>query len=143
MSPHETALVPSERAGNRVFSGGVWEERYGYARAVIAGPWVIVSGCTATVAGEVRHVGDPYAQARTAFGIALDAIEKAGLSRDEVVRVRYYVVRDDDYDAVGAAHAELFEHVRPVCTGVRVAGLIDPRMLVEVEVEAYREGGAP
>lgn len=159
MSPHEAAAVaavaavgaqeqvqgimPSGRTGTRVFSGGIWEERYGYARAVVAGPWVIVSGCTATVAGEVQHVDDPYGQARTAFGIALDAIEKAGLSRNDVVRVRYYVVRDDDYDAVGAAHAELFGQVRPVCTGVRVAGLIDPRMLVEVEVEAYREEVAP
>ncbi|GIH94957.1 MULTISPECIES: RidA family protein [Planobispora] len=127
------------RTGSRVFSGGVWEERYGYARAVVAGPWVIVSGCTATVDGEVLHVGNPYKQALTAFGVALDAIEKAGLTRHDVVRVRYFVVDDDHYDEVGRAHAELFGQVRPTCTGVRVAGLIDPRMLVEVEVEAYRE----
>ncbi|WP_406316920.1 RidA family protein [Streptosporangium sp. NBC_01639] len=126
-------------SGARVFSGGVWEERYGYARAVVAGPWVLVSGCTATVEGEVQHVGDAYRQALTAFGIALDAVEKAGLSRRDVVRVRYFVVDDAHYDEVGRAHAELFGDVRPVCTGVRVAGLIDPRMLVEAEVEAYRE----
>ncbi|ACZ85870.1 hypothetical protein Aros01_00362 [Streptosporangium roseum] len=129
----------SHRSGTRVFSGGVWEERYGYARAVVAGPWVIVSGCTATVGGEVQHVGDAYRQSLTAFGVALDAIEKAGLSRHDVVRVRYFVVDDEHYDEVGRAHAELFGEVRPTCTGVRVAGLIDPRMLVEAEVEAYRE----
>lgn len=123
----------------RIYSGGVWEKRYGYARAVVAGPWVLVSGCTSTVDGEVRHVGDPRKQALTAFGIALEAIERAGLSRKDVVRTRFYVVDPGHYDAVGAAHAELFGEVRPACTGVQVAGLIDPRMLVEVEVDAYRE----
>ncbi|GHH62210.1 hypothetical protein GCM10017673_00800 [Streptosporangium violaceochromogenes] len=129
----------SHRSGSRVFSGGVWEERYGYARAVVAGPWVIVSGCTAAVGGEVKHVGDAYRQSLTAFGVALDAIETAGLSRRDVVRVRYFVVDDRHYDEVGRAHAETFGEVRPACTGVRVAGLIDPRMLVEAELEAYRE----
>ncbi|GAB2492224.1 RidA family protein [Streptosporangium sandarakinum] len=136
---HIGGHTTSRRSGTRVFSGGVWEERYGYARAVVAGPWVIVSGCTAAVEGEVRHVGDAYRQSLTAFGVALDAIEQAGLSHRDVVRVRYFVVDDDHYDEVGRAHAELFGGVRPACTGVRVAGLIDPRMLVEVEVDAYRE----
>ncbi|MGW4422364.1 RidA family protein [Streptosporangium sp. NPDC004631] len=130
--------APPHRSGTRVFSGGIWEERYRYARAVVAGPWVIVSGCTATVDGEVQYVGDAYRQSLTAFGVALDAIETAGLSRSDVVRVRYFVVDDRHYDEVGRAHAELFGEVRPACTGVRVAGLIDPRMLVEAEVEAYR-----
>jgi enamine deaminase RidA (YjgF/YER057c/UK114 family) len=124
---------------NRVFSGGRWEERYGYARAVVAGSWVIVAGCTSTVDGEVRHPGDPRKQALTAFGIALEAVQAAGLSAEDVVRTRYFVVDERHYDEVGAAHRELFGHVRPACTGVQVAGLIDPRMLVEVEVEAYRE----
>ncbi|GGS53670.1 hypothetical protein GCM10010156_10480 [Planobispora rosea] len=129
----------AHRTGSRVFSGGLWEERYGYARAVVAGPWVLVSGCTAAVDGEVLHIGDAYKQTLTAFGVALDAVVQAGLARHDVVRIRYYVVDDEHYDKVGRAHAELFGQIRPACTGVRVAGLIDPRMLVEVEVEAYRE----
>jgi enamine deaminase RidA (YjgF/YER057c/UK114 family) len=124
----------------RIFSGGVWEERFGYARAVVAGPWVIVAGSTATVDGEVLHVGDARKQALTAFGIAIDALKNAGLTCEDVVRTRYYIVDERHYDDVGAAHRQLFGHVRPVCTGLQVAGLIDPRMLVEVEVEAYREG---
>nr|BFE88959.1 RidA family protein [Planobispora longispora] len=112
----------THRTGSRIFSGGRWEERYGYSRAVVAGPWVIVSGCTAAaVDGEVLHLGDAYKQTLTAFGVALDAIERAGLSRHDVVRVRYYVVDDEHYDEVGRAHAELFGQVRPACTGVRVA----------------------
>ncbi|MEV0584877.1 Rid family hydrolase [Nonomuraea sp. NPDC050310] len=126
------------RSGNRVFSGGIWEERYGYARAVIAGPRVVVSGCTSTVEGEVVHVGDAYRQSLTAMEIALAAITAGGLAKEDVVMVRYYVVDDRAYDEFGKAFFETFGKVRPACTGVRVAGLVDPRMLVEVEIEAYR-----
>ncbi|MBP2702301.1 RidA family protein [Microbispora sp. RL4-1S] len=125
----------------RISSGGPWEDRYGYARAVVAGPHVLVSGCTATVGGEVQHVGDAYNQTLTAFSIAMDAVEKAGGTISDVVRTRLYVVNADDFDAVGRAHGEFFGRVRPACTSIQVAGLIDERMLVEVEVEAYRPGG--
>ncbi|MBB5077171.1 enamine deaminase RidA (YjgF/YER057c/UK114 family) [Nonomuraea endophytica] len=127
-----------ERTGTRVFSGGIWEERYGYARAVVVGDRVVVSGCTATVDGEVQHVGDPYWQSMTAMSIALEAVEAGGLTRDDVVMVRYYVVEHRHFDQVGSAIAEVFGRVRPACTGVRVAGLVDPRMLVEIEIEAQR-----
>jgi enamine deaminase RidA (YjgF/YER057c/UK114 family) len=123
---------------NRISSGGPWEDRYGYARAVVVGPHVLVSGCTATVGGEIQHVGDAYQQTLTAFSIALDAVEKAGTSVSDVVRTRLYVVNADDFDAVGRAHGEVFGEIRPACTSVQIAGLVDPRMLVEVEVEAYR-----
>jgi len=132
------SAMSMENAGMRVFSGGIWEEKYGYARAVVAGNRVIVSGCTSTLDGEVRHVGDPYRQALTAMEIALEAVAKGGLSRDDVVMVRYYVVEQRHFDLVGKAIAEVFGTVRPACTGVRVAGLVDPRMLVEIEIEAQR-----
>jgi enamine deaminase RidA (YjgF/YER057c/UK114 family) len=122
----------------RVFSGGIWEERYGYARAVVVGDRVIVSGCTATVDGEVRHLGDAYLQSRTAMDIALEAVEMGGLTREDVVMVRYYVVEHGHFDQVGRAIGEVFRRVRPACTGVRVAGLVDPKMLVEIEIEALR-----
>ncbi|GGS85827.1 Rid family hydrolase [Nonomuraea spiralis] len=127
-----------ESTGPRVFSGGVWEEKYGYARAVVVGERVIVSGCTATIDGEVRHIGDAYRQGLTAIDIALDAVEIGGLTREDVVMVRYYVVEQRHFDHVGRAIYEVFGHVRPACTGVRVAGLVDPRMLVEIEIEALR-----
>ncbi|WP_049572532.1 Rid family hydrolase [Nonomuraea sp. SBT364] len=127
-----------ESTGMRVYSGGVWEEKYGYARAVVVGGRVIVSGCTATVDGEVRHVGDAYRQSRTAIEIALEAVEIGGLTRQDVVMVRYYVVEHRHFDLAGKAIAEAFGDVRPACTGVRVAGLVDPRMLIEIEIEAHR-----
>lgn len=126
------------RSGNRVFSGGVWEQRYGYARAVVAGSRVVVSGCTSTVDGQVVYVGDAYRQSLTAMDIALTAVTAGGLAKKDVVMVRYYVVDDRVYDEFGKAFFEVFGEVRPACTGVRVAGLVDQRMLVEVEVEAYR-----
>jgi len=121
----------------RISSGGPYEAVIGYSRAVVAGPFVLVSGCTATVDGVVVHEGDAYSQAVTALGIALDAVAKAGGSVADVVRTRMYVVDMADSDAVGRAHAFYFADVRPAATMVQVSAFIDPRMLVEIEVEAY------
>jgi enamine deaminase RidA (YjgF/YER057c/UK114 family) len=127
----------------RISSGGPWEDVVGYSRAVVAGPWVLVAGCTATVDGEVRHEGDAYAQARTALEIAVDALGEAGVSVADVVRTRMYVADIADGAAVGRAHAEFFKDVRPAATMVEVSAFIDPRMLVEIEVDAYAPAAAP
>ncbi len=124
----------------RIGSGGPWEDAFGYSRAVVAGPWVLVSGCTSTVDGQVRHPTDAAWQARAALRTALDALEKAGLSRQDVVRTRMYVTDiARDGTAVGRVHGEFFADVRPAATMVQVCALLDPKMLVEIEVEAYRE----
>jgi len=126
--------VAVERRG----SGGPWEARYGYSRVVAAGGHAWVAGCTATVDGEVRHLGDPHAQALTAFATALDALAEVGFTVADVVRTRMYAIHAEDIDAIGRAHAEVFGAVRPAATAVVVAGLVDAGMLVEVDVEAYR-----
>ena len=132
----------------RIGSGGPWEETFGYARVVVAGPWVLVSGCTSAVrvgspgngAIQVRHPTDAAWQARVALRTALDALEKAGASRQDVVRTRLYVTDiARDGTAVGRVHGEFFADVPPATTMVQVAALLDYRLLVEVEVEAYRE----
>ena len=123
---------------DRYASGGPWEAVYGYSRVVRAGGLVLSAGCTSTVDGVVTGAGDPYAQAVTAFGIALAALRVAGAEPADVVRTRMYVTDRAHADAVGRAHGEIFGAVRPVATMVIVAGLLDPAMLVEVEVEAYR-----
>jgi enamine deaminase RidA (YjgF/YER057c/UK114 family) len=125
----------------RLGSGGPWEAAYGYSRVVQAGPWVLSAGCTSTVNGVVAPVGDAYGQAVQAFGIALDALGKVGVTTADVVRTRMYVVNPDDADAVGRAHGAVFGAVRPVATLVVVARLLHPDHLVEVEVEAYRPQG--
>jgi len=124
-------------AVRRFGSGGPWEVEYGYSRVVRAGNLLLTAGCTATVDGVVTGIGDPRAQALTAFGIALDALTGAGAAIEDVIRTRMYVTDAAYADAVAGVHGSLFAAVRPVATLVVVAGLLDPRHLVEVEVEAY------
>jgi enamine deaminase RidA (YjgF/YER057c/UK114 family) len=124
----------------RISSGGPWEESVGFSRAVVAGPFVLVAGSTAMVDGSVQHEGDPYEQTRAAFGVAERALEQAGCTLADVVQTRIYVTHISDAAQVGRAHRDLFGEVRPVSTLIQVAGLVDSRMLVEVEVVAYRPG---
>jgi enamine deaminase RidA (YjgF/YER057c/UK114 family) len=132
------------RVGARVHSGGPYEDAIGYSRAVVLGPdagtRVLVSGCTATVDGVVRHPGDAYRQAHLAIDGIERALAQAGGSLDHVVRTRMFVVGRDNCEPVGRAHRERFEVARPAATMVLVAGLIDEQMLVEVEVEAVVPG---
>ncbi|MFF7631736.1 RidA family protein [Kitasatospora sp. NPDC008050] len=123
----------------RVSGFSPWEEQFGFSRAVAAGDQVHVSGCTALVNGRIEH-DDPYNQALTAFGAALDALTAYGLTADDVVRTRVFLTHVRDADEVGRAHKQLFDAVRPAATMLVVAGLIDSRMMVEVELDAYRAG---
>lgn len=127
----------------RISSGGPWEDRFGYSRAVVAGPWVLVAGSTATVDGAVVGVGDVRRQTLAAFGIALDAVRVAGLDVADVVRTRMYVRDIGQQEEIGQAHRELFGDVMPASTMVEVSGLAHPDHLIEVEVEAYRELDRP
>jgi enamine deaminase RidA (YjgF/YER057c/UK114 family) len=114
-----------------------WEQAYGYCRVVRAGGWAMTAGTTATGPDGVLHPGDPYRQARAAFGIALDALRAVGVPADRVVRTRMYVTDIAHQAEVGRAHQELFGTEPPVATMVQVSGLADPDHLIEVEVEAY------
>ncbi|MFD7729004.1 RidA family protein [Kitasatospora phosalacinea] len=117
-----------------------YEDRYGFSRAVVAGDFVLVAGCTAYDDGVPVHEGDPYEQTLAAFAVALDALARHGLTAADVVRTRMYLTHVRDCDEVGRAHKELFDQVRPVTTMVVVQALTDSRMMVEVEVEAHRPG---
>lgn len=123
----------------RYGSGGPFEERFGYSRMVVAGPNAYVSGSTAVIDGIVHHEGDPYNQALAAFNVGLTALSEVGFERADVVRTRMYVVHPRDMEDVGRAHKELFDAVRPAATMVVVSKLIDAQMLVEVEIDAYRD----
>ncbi|NUP52181.1 MAG: RidA family protein [Catenulispora sp.] len=122
----------------RIGAGGPWEAKYGYSRVVVAGPHAWVAGCTATVDGMVQGNGDPYTQMKICLDIARKALEEAGFGLRDVVRTRWYVVHARDIDDVGRAHGEVFGEFRPAATALVVSGLIDPGMLVEVELDAYR-----
>ncbi|MFF1690506.1 MULTISPECIES: RidA family protein [unclassified Streptomyces] len=122
----------------RVGSDGPWEEAVGYSRAVeLPNGLVLVSGCTSVVNG-VIDAGTPYEQTLNAFQAAFDALKTLGLGREHVVRTRMYITHARDVDDVGRAHKELFDAVRPAASMIIVSGFIDPSLVVEVEVEAYR-----
>ena len=120
-----------------VSTGTKWEPVVGYSRAIRVGPFVHVSGTTATdESGEVVGEGDPYEQARQTLANVATALGKAGARISDVVRTRMYVTDMNDWEAVGRAHGEVFGAVLPATSMVEVKGLIDPRMLVEIEADA-------
>lgn len=125
-------------AVRRVQSGSPWEESFGFARAVAAGDRVLVAGTTSFKGDVLYGEGDPYEQARTAFAGAVEALGEFGLGVESVVRTRMYLAHPRDVDEVGRAHKEIFDSVRPAATLLVVEGFVDPRILVEVEIEAFR-----
>ena len=123
----------------RVSSGGPWEASVGYSRAIVDGDTCWVSGTTdAGPDGTSAHPGDAARQARAAWDIVERALVEAGFAMADVVRTRMYVVSPDDVERVSAVHGERFGDIRPASTLVRVAGLIDRTLLVEVEAVARR-----
>ncbi|MET7638909.1 RidA family protein [Streptomyces sp. NPDC005438] len=127
----------------RVQSDSPWEDTIGFARAVAAGDRVLVAGTMPLVDGAVQGEGDPYQQTRAAFTNALAALGRFGLDASSVIRTRMYLAHGRDVDAAGRAHRELFDAVRPAATLVVVSGFVDSRVLVEVELEAYRAPESP
>jgi enamine deaminase RidA (YjgF/YER057c/UK114 family) len=124
----------------RYSSGTRWEPVVGYSRAVAAGDYVFVSGCTSVLGAEVVHAGDAYAQTARAIGNISAALAGLGASLRDVVSTRMYVTDISLWEDYGRAHAEAFGEVRPAATMVEVSALVDPALLVEVEAIAYRPG---
>ncbi|OEU88352.1 hypothetical protein DB35_18635 [Streptomyces abyssalis] len=134
-------MTQSERRDldvQRDCSGSTWEETIGFARAVAAGDRVLVAGTMPLSDGKLLGEGSPYGQTKAAFGNALEALGPFGLDASSVIRTRMYLTHARDVEDVARAHREIFGDVSPAATVVVVSGFVDSRVLVEVELEAFR-----
>jgi len=123
----------------RITSGGPWEATASYSRAIVVGNDCWVAGTTdAGPDGRSRHPDDMAGQAQAVFDIIDAALTEAGFAFSDIVRLRMLVTDMRRKDELMAVQAERFRDIRPAATLVEVSALIDPSLLVEIEVDARR-----
>ncbi|RAT97247.1 RidA family protein [Brevibacillus sp. Leaf182] len=120
----------------KVFTGSPWEPVVGYCRAIRVGNRIEVAGTTAMKDGEVVGLDDAYEQTRFILETIEKALQELDADLSHVVRTRMFVTDISKWEDIGKAHGEFFREIQPVATMVEVKALIDPRLLVEIEVEA-------
>lgn len=108
----------------------------GYSRAVRVGDHVAVAGTAPVMPDGGDPPADPYGQTRRCLEIVLASLSEVGAGPEHVVRTRIYLTRADDWPEAGRAHGEVFAESLPASSMLVVAGLLDPRWLVEIEVDA-------
>lgn len=122
-----------------ILSRSPFEPLRGYSRAVQVGDQLFVSGTTAmNYKGEVTAPGDAYEQTKTVLSSIKTILTSRGFSMQDVVRTRLFVTNMSKWEDYARAHREIFENVRPASSMVQVVKLVDPRLVVELEVDAIR-----
>src|SRR6202011_5087624 len=107
----------------RVFTGTDWEPVVGYSRAVPAGDYVFVGGCTSVEGAEFVHEGDACAETTQAIANVRAALEELGLGLADVVRTRIFVTDISRWQDYGRAHGAAFGDIMPAASMIEVAGL--------------------
>ena len=122
-------------------SGSPWEELASYSRALRVGSQIFVAGTTATdEEGNVVGKGDAAEQTRRIFAKIERVLKRAGAELKDVVRTRIFLTDISAWQEVAGVHGEIFRDIRPVATLVAVTALVDPEMLIEIEVDAVVTG---
>lgn len=124
-----------------ISSGSPFESKMGYSRAVVVDGWVMVSGTTGFNYETMSIADDVVAQAEQAFANISKALSEAGATLADVVRVHYIFPRAEDFEPCVPVMGHHFGDVRPAAT-IIVAGLVDPRMKIEIEVTAKLSSAA-
>ena len=122
-----------------ISSGSAFEKVAGYSRAVVDGDWIFVSGTTGFDYAKMSISDDVIEQTRQTFRNIEAALAQAGSSLKDVVRARYIIVNPADWPIVAPVFGEYFGDIRPASTAI-VCGLVDPKMKIEIEVTAKRQG---
>ena len=112
------------------------EEQFSFSRVVIAGELAMIGGTTSVGPSGVVLGESPYEQTVEILGKVLRELSRAGVAPEDIIATRVYVTDISRAEEVGRAFAEAFREIRPLMTMVEVSGLIDPRMLVEIEATA-------
>ena len=116
---------------------GPYEDAVGYSRVIRAGQHVWVAGCTSINEYGMVEGATPGEQMAVALRLVVASLERVGASAADVVRTRMFTTDISRSDEIGRAHGEVFGTIRPVTAMYEVSGFIDPRMLVEVEADAF------
>jgi enamine deaminase RidA (YjgF/YER057c/UK114 family) len=120
----------------RISSGGTYEPTMGYCRALRVDNQIFVAGTAPIMPGDADPPADSYGQTRRCFEIIGAALEEAGAGFEHVVRTRIFLTPQADFEEVARAHGEIFRDIRPVNATVTMHSLVDPRWLLEIEVDA-------
>ena len=120
-----------------ISSGSQFEQKIGYSRAVVDGRWVFASGTTGFDYATMTISDSVVEQAEQCFKNIAAALAQAGSSLADVVRVHYLLTRKEDFEPIWPVLQKYFGAVRPACT-VMITGLVDEKMLIEIEVTALK-----
>lgn len=133
-----------EKPRINVSSGTAWEPMRGYSRAVVVQDQIFISGTTSVdERGEIIFPNQSYEQTRYILGKIRTILTSQGFRMDDVVRTRLFVTNINFWDEYARAHREVFDSIRPASGVVQVTRLTDPRLLIEIEVDAIRGLAAP